>query len=314
MRTPLVVYRSAIVASCASLLLLAGIAAAQAPPAAEPPLPQNPNWGLEFYGHYEIRPNIKYSTTGNQANTLDVWARRNNQTPLPTVIFIHGGGWNGGTKEAGIGFLLPYIAMGWNAVNVDYRVAPAAHAPVAVEDCLCALRWIAANAQKYQIDTSRLIVTGDSSGGHLSLTTGMIPATAEVDSLCPGPPLPKIAAIVDFYGITEVNDLLDGPNKRPFAVSWVGDSPDKAEIARRVSPLEYVRAGLPPVMMIHGDSDPVVPYQQTVRLKAALDKAGVPNELFTVPGGAHGFFPAEQYDSVYAAIMKFLKKQGLPVQ
>jgi acetyl esterase/lipase len=299
----------------AMLLLTACMAAAQATSAGNPPpLPPGPNWGLEFYGHYQISPNIVYLTASDYKNTLDIWTRRDAQSPQPTVVFIHGGGWTGGTKEAGIGFLLPYIAMGWNAVNVDYRVARVAHAPAAVEDCLCALRWIAANAQKYRIDVSRLVVTGDSAGGHLSLTTGMMPANPEVDSLCPGPPLPKVAAIVDFYGITDVNELLDGPNKRAYAVTWVADSPNKAEIAKHVSPLEYVRGGLPPTMIIHGDADPVVPYQQSVRLKSALDKVGVPNELYTVPGGKHGFFAAEQYVPLYGAIKRFLKSQGLPVQ
>jgi acetyl esterase/lipase len=204
--------------------------------------------------------------------------------------------------------------MGWNVVNVDYRVARIAQAPAAVEDCLCALRWVAANARQHYIDVNRLVVTGDSSGGHLALTTGMIPESAGLDRQCAGLPLPKMAAIVDFYGITDVNDLLDGPNRRTFAVQWLGSALNREEIAKRVSPIEYVRSGLPPVMMIHGDADPVVPYQQTVRLKAALDKVGVPNELYTVPGGQHGFFPADQYVPLYAAVKQFLKKQGLPVQ
>jgi acetyl esterase/lipase len=278
-----------------SILLFAGTVCAQSPPT------RSSNWAIEFNGHYGIRPNITYLTAGGHANALNVWSRRGAQGPQPTVIFIHGGGWIGGTKEGGIGFLLPYIAMGWNA-------------PAAVEDCLCALRWIAANAKQYQIDLNRLVATGDSAGGHLSLTTGMIPANAEVDSLCPGPPLPRVAAVVDFYGISDVNDLLDGANQRPWAVDWLDDSPNQEDIAKRASPLEYVRAGLPPIMMVHGDADPTVPYQHSVRLKAALDKAGVANELSTVPGGHHGGFTAEEYVRVYAAIMPFLKKQGLPVQ
>lgn len=296
-----------------SMIVSAGTVYAQAPPAETRTPVQSPNWAVEFYGRYGIRPNITYLTAGGHTNTLDVWARRGVDTPQPTVIFIHGGGWTGGTKEAGIGFLLPYIAMGWNAVNVDYRVARVANAPAAVEDCLCALRWIAANAKQYQIDLTRLVVTGDSAGGHLSLTTGMVPANAEVDRLCPGPPLPKVAAVVNFYGITDVNDLLEGPNQRSYAVQWLGEVPNKAEVARRVSPLEYVRPGLPPTMIIHGDADPVVPYQHSLRLKAALDKAGVANEMYTVPGGRHGGFTPAEYVPVYSAIMAFLKKQGLPV-
>jgi len=290
-----------------SISLLAGVVYAQTPPA------PSTRWATEFNGNYFIRPNITYLITGGHANTLDVWSRQGVRSPQPTVIFIHGGGWIGGTKEGGIGFLLPYIAMGWNAVNVDYRMARVAHAPAAVEDCLCALRWVAANAQQYNIDLKHLVVTGDSAGGHLALTTGMIPASAAVDTLCPGPPLPKVAAIVDFYGISDVNDLLGGANLRYWAVEWPGDSANKKDIAKRASPLEYVRAGSPPTMIVHGDADPTVPYQQSVRLKAALDKAGVASELFTVPGGHHGGFTAEQYVPVYEAIMQFLKKQGLPV-
>jgi acetyl esterase/lipase len=160
---------------------------------------------------------------------------------------------------------------------------------------------------------NRLVLTGDSAGGHLALTTGMIPESAGLDRECPGVPLPRIAAIVDWYGITDVNDLLEGPNLKNYAVQWLGARPDRAEIARRVSPLEYVRSGLPPVIMIHGDADPTVPYQHSVRLKAALDKVGVPNELFTVPGGHHGGFSPDQNVQVYGAIRQFLKKQGLPV-
>jgi dipeptidyl aminopeptidase/acylaminoacyl peptidase len=126
--------------------------------------------------------------------------------------------------------------------------------------------------------------------------------------------LPKVAAIVDWYGITDVNDLLDGDNRRNYAVQWLGSAPNRGEIAKRLSPLEYVRAGLPPVLMIHGDADPTVPYQQSVRLKAALDKVGVQNEFFTVPGGKHGGFTAEENVKVYGAIKEFLKKQGLPVK
>jgi acetyl esterase/lipase len=88
--------------------------------------------------------------------------------------------------------------MGWNVVNVDYRVARIAQSPAAVEDCLCALRWVAANAKQHHIDVNWLVVTGDSSGGHLALTTGMIPESAGLDRQCPGVPLPKVAAIVDY--------------------------------------------------------------------------------------------------------------------
>jgi acetyl esterase/lipase len=278
---------------------------------AQSALAQSSGWTLEFANHYGVQPNITYLVANNYENKLDLYERRDAADPQPTLIYIHGGGWTGGTKESGFNKVLPYLEMGWNVVNVEYRLARVSPAPAAVEDCLCALRWVAANAKAHHIDVNRLVLTGDSAGGHLALTTGMIPESAGLDRECPGVPLPRVAAIVDWYGITDVNDLLEGPNLKNYAVQWLGSAPNRAEIAKRVSPLEYVRAGLPPVLMIHGDADPTVPYQHSVRLKGALDKAGVPNEFFTVPGGKHGGFSPEENVKVYGTIRAFLKKQGL---
>jgi acetyl esterase/lipase len=275
---------------------------------------QTSNWALEFGNHYTVQANFVYNVANNFENKLDLYSRRDVQDPQPTLIYIHGGGWTGRSKEAGFNKVLPYLEMGWNVVNVEYRLAKVSHAPAAVEDCLCALRWVAANAKNLHIDTSKIVVTGDSAGGHLALTTGMIPESAGLDRQCPGVPLPKVAAIVDWYGITDVNDLLEGANLRNYAVEWLSSAPDRAAIAKRLSPLEYVRPGLPPTFMIHGDADPTVPYQHSLRLKASLDQAGVPNRLFTVPGGHHGGFTAEENVKVYGAIKEFLKAQGLPVR
>jgi acetyl esterase/lipase len=271
------------------------------------------NWTLEFANHYAVQPNITYLVANNYEDKLDLYERRDVAEAQPTLIWIHGGGWTGGTKESGFNKILPYLEMGWNVVNVEYRLARVSQAPAAVEDCLCALRWVAANAKAHHIDVNRLVVSGDSAGGHLALTTGMIPESEGLDRECPGVALPKVAAIVDWYGITDVNDLLDGANRRNYAVQWLGSASNRGEIAKRLSPLEYVRPGLPPILMIHGDADPTVPYQHSIRLKAALDKAGVPNQFFTVPGGKHGGFSAPENVQVYGAIKAFLKKNGLPV-
>jgi dipeptidyl aminopeptidase/acylaminoacyl peptidase len=96
-------------------------------------------------------------------------------------------------------------------------------------------------------------------------------------------------------------------------VTWLGNAPNKQELAKRLSPLTYVRAGLPPVLTIHGDADPTVPYAQALRLQKALTAAGVPNELFTVPGGKHAFqcCTLEQRQKVYQTIHSFLVKHGV---
>ena len=261
---------------------------------------------ISFQTDYQITPNITYLTANNFEAKLDVYRRRNVSQPQPTLIYVHGGGWTGGTKEQSSLAFLPFLQMGWNVVNVEYRLARVSLAPAAVEDCLCALRWVYRNAKQYDFDTSRLVVSGDSAGAHLALTTGMLPESAGFDRQCPGTEQLKVAAIVNWYGITDVADLLDGPNMKTYAVTWLAAMPNRDDMAKRVSPLTYMRPGLPPVITIHGDADPTVPYTHALRLRDALEKAHVPNRLVTVPGGKHGGFSQAERVTIYAAIREFL--------
>jgi acetyl esterase/lipase len=271
-------------------------------------------FALDAGNQYWIRPDVVYGVENGHENKLDVIYPHNATTAVPAVIYIHGGGWVFGDKAGAVLETLPYLKMGWAAVNVEYRMASASKAPAAVEDCRCALRWIVRNAKDYHIDPTRLVVTGHSAGGHLSLTTGMLKESDGLDTNCPrdkGEAEPKIAAIVNWYGITDVADLLAGQNLKNYAVAWLGSTPNKEDIARRVSPLTYVRSDNPPIITIHGDGDDVVPYSHALRLQQALDKAGVPNQLFTVKGGGHGQFSDEENRKAYAAIFQFLAKQNL---
>jgi len=271
-------------------------------------------FALDAGNRYWIRPDVVYGVENGHENKLDVIYPHNATSPVPTVIYIHGGGWVFGDKAGAVLETLPYLQMGWAAVNVEYRMAGASKAPGAVEDCRCALRWIARNAKDYHIDLSRLVVTGHSAGGHLSLTTGMLKESDGLDTNCPGDKgeaEPKIAAIVNWYGITDVADLLGGPNRKTYAIAWLGSAANKEEVARRVSPLSYVRGDNPPIITVHGDADDVVPYSHALRLQQALDKAGVPNQLFTIKGGGHGQFSDEENRKAYAAIFQFLAKQNL---
>ena len=268
-------------------------------------------WATHATNKYQVFPNVTYLVASNWEAKLDVYKRRDATGPQPTLIFFHGGGWVRGSKEESQMSLMPWLEMGWNVVNVEYRLGPVALAPAAVEDGLCALRWIATHSKDYDIDPGRMVTSGESAGGHLAMTTGMIPESAGLDRQCPGIPLPKVAAIVDWYGITDVADLLAGPNLKPYAVQWLSSLPNREEIARRVSPLTYVREGLPPVLAIQGDADPGVPYQQSLRLREALTKANVTNELVTIPGGKHGGFTPAERSMIYIKIREFLAKNGL---
>jgi acetyl esterase/lipase len=263
-------------------------------------------------------PNIVYARANGWEGKLDVYAQRTpqNSPPTPVVIFIHGGGWVQGTKEGSmVRGVLPYIAMGYSVVNVEYRLANVSLAPAAIEDCRCALRWVVAHAKDYNLDVNRIVISGESAGGHLALTTGMIPASAGFDRTCFTTTEPQVAAIVDFFGITDIADLLDGPNKKPFpeswpyTVQWLGNQPNRADVAKASSPLTYVRAGGPPTISIHGDADPLVPYAHSTRLQEALQNAGVAHELVTIPSGGHGNFSTPEWQRAFAAVEKFLSTQ-----
>ena len=260
---------------------------------------------------YRVIPNVTYHVASNQENKLDLYVPRGASGPTPVLMYIHGGGWVGGSKESSVLRILPYLEMGWAVANIEYRLGAVARAPAAVEDGLCALRWVIRNAGQYNLDTSRIVTTGNSAGGHLALTTGMIPASAGLDRECPGSEELRVAAIINWYGITEVGDLLDGPNTKSYAVEWMGSLENRFEIAERVSPMTYVRAGLPPTLTIHGDADPTVPYQHAIMLHEKLDEVGVPNELHTVPGGRHGGFNQEQTLAIFETIRRFLAQHGL---
>jgi dipeptidyl aminopeptidase/acylaminoacyl peptidase len=154
----------------------------------------------------------------------------------------------------------------------------------------------------------------------LALTTGMLTPAAGFDHECytdednvwsqnPGTDKdPRVAAIVNWFGIADVLDELHGPNAKGYAVAWLGDQPNADELARRLSPIRYVDKNTPPIITIHGDQDTLVPHEQSVRLHKALDAAGVPNQLLTVPGAGHGGFSYEQNQGAWAAIREFLKK------
>ena len=270
---------------------------------------------------YSVIPNITYQRAGGTDLKLDVYRPRDVNGPNPTLMYIHGGGWTNGSKEGSSLTFLPYLEMGWTVVNVAYRLADAAHAPAAVEDTRCALRWVYRNAEQYGFDKNSIVVTGNSAGGHLALTTGMLTSDVGMERQCPGDRMRstwdvgprnmetlEVAAIINWYGITSVSDLLNnGPGTSGnFTEAWVGSSPDRIAIAARVSPINHVRNDLPPILTIHGDEDSIVPYAHGVKLHESLERAGVSNKLITIEGGGHGGFSSGQMEGIYAEIREFL--------
>lgn len=271
---------------------------------------------------YDVHAGQTYATMSGRDLKLDVYAPSTKPVvPVPVLINIHGGGWVAGSREGRALTALPYMQMGFAVVNIEYRLAKNALAPAAVEDALCALQWVGRNAKRYNFDLGKVVVSGDSAGGHLALTTGMIKGDSEFANQCAaneptwsGPYVnaaPKVAAVINWYGITDVADMLQGPNIRSYAVGWFGSMPGRMSLAAQLSPLTHVRADGPAVLTIHGDTDPLVPYAHATRLHKALDKAGVKNELMTIKGGGHGGFSAEQQLAAYEKIRSFLGGLGI---
>ena len=201
-------------------------------------------WATHAANEYQMYPNVTYLTMGDTQLKMDIYRRRTATTPQPTIIYMHGGFWVAGNKEAAILNVLPWMEMGWNVVNVEYRLGPNTLAPGALEDSFCALRYVGQQAKTYNVDVDRIVVTGESAGGHLALALGIIPESEGFDRECAAnTPLPKVAAVINWFGIADVPDVIDGPNRRPPAERWFGSLPNRMEIAKRVSPMTYVRAG-----------------------------------------------------------------------
>jgi acetyl esterase/lipase len=138
-------------ATALACLALGAPASAQLSPSA--------TWAAHALNNYQVTANLTYLTASNYESKLDIYTRRGATTPQPTVVFFHGGFWAAGTKEASLLSLLPWMELGWNVVNVEYRLARVAPAPAAVEDAVCALRFLAAQAKTYAIDVNRIVTT-----------------------------------------------------------------------------------------------------------------------------------------------------------
>ncbi len=302
---------SVLTAMTCSLLWSCGATLSKAQSGGDPSLPEAIAAASDLTDNYHVTPNIVYLKSPKYEARLDVYRRKSPGTKA-TLIYIHGGGWRGGpSKEEYSLWFQPFLMLGWNVINVEYRPSTVAPAPAAVEDCICALHWVALHATEYDVDVNRVILMGHSAGAHLALMTAMAPASAGFDHECPEPAPLKIAAVIDWFGIADVADLLHGPHTQTFAQQWIGTAPGAEARARSVSPLAYVRSGLPPTILIHGDKDPKVPYSQAVTLHHALEKVSVATELVTIPGGGHGGYGNAQTQNAYAHIFQFLTRNGI---
>lgn len=275
-----------------------------------------------LYSKSVVVPNLTYLTIGGIDLQLDAYvpARELGGAPWvkfsderkPVLLYIHGGGWSDLNRTYRNLNFLPYVEKGWAVVNVDYRLLKQAPFPACVTDCRHALNWIYENADRFKFDTARIVVSGESAGGHLALMTAFL--TNDAAFAIPNPPVHRklqVAAVVNWFGISDVRRIMEFWNSPSYVTNLVGDLSKQEEIYRSCSPLTHINASVPPVLTIHGDADQVVPIDQATRLHEALDQCGVKNQLHIVKGKRHGDFDEREMSENFRAIWRFLGEVGV---
>jgi len=255
-------------------------------------------------------PNVTYLQQGAWEGKLDTFTRTDSPGPHPTLVFFHGGSDDRGVKENELFNLLRYVELGWNVVNVEHRLPGVTLGPAMMQNGWCALRWVVRNAPLYGFDANKIVVSGQSAGGWTALTTAMAPSRW-ADQTCPGKADVKVAAIVNWYGVTNPAAQLEGANASPGTVASFRGLPNPIGVAKTISPVDMVTPSVPPVITIHGEFDANVPYTQATQLHELLKRAGVTEQLITIPRGGHGGFPREENRRAYASIEAFLGKLGI---
>jgi len=247
-----------------------------------------------------VERDIVYARVGQRELLLDLYRPPEASGPLPVVVWIHGGGWRGGSKNSP-GRALPIVARGYALVSVGYRLSGEAIFPAAVEDCKAAVRWIRANADNYGLDAGRIGAWGSSAGGHLVAFLGTAGDVKEFDTGANGEYSSRVQAVCDWFGPTDflrMNDFPgrinhDGPESPESRFIGGPIQENKGKVAK-ANPITYVTADDPPFLIMHGENDQAVPYNQSELLYDALKQAGVEATLYRVKGGDHGFRGASQ--------------------
>ena len=213
--------------------------------------------------------------------------------PFPIAIIVHGGGWSGGDKARDMSLLFkPLSDAKFTWFSINYRLAPKHRFPACIEDVEEAIRWVKKHATEYKGDPQRIALIGESAGGHLVCLAA---ARAKDDT--------RVAAVVGFAAPTDlVADVerrggISPSLKNVFGRDSLDD--DTRSQLRDASPLNLLKAGMPPFLLIHGTDDKSVLYSQSVNFEKRLKDLGVPCEIITIEKGVHGMKNWEKLDTSY---------------
>lgn len=302
-----------------ALLLPVTAALGQAPNSARPKVAPKPP---VIPPNVVVERDVQYGQAGDVPLLLDVVRPKEKcEKPRPVIAFIHGGGWRAGSKSSVIGNLLPYAASGnYVGVSIEYRLSDVAIWPAQIHDCKAAIRWIRANAQKYNLDPEKIGVWGGSAGGHLVSMLGVSGGVKELEGGCGSAGhSSQVTCVVDFCGpsdfpaIARVKADAGRAAYNPVSMLLGGPVEEKQDLAKSASPITYVSSGAPPFLVVHGTADPIVPLDQATSFHAALKKAGVSSTFLKIEGGGHGIGGPEVQKRVQAFFEKHLRGQPVEV-
>ncbi|MGH7174253.1 MAG: alpha/beta hydrolase fold domain-containing protein, partial [Gemmataceae bacterium] len=232
---------------------------------------------------------VPYVADGHERQKLDLYLPEKVRGPLPVIVYVHGGAWRGGSKEAGRQ-LVSFVAKGYAVAAVNYRLSQHAKFPAQIEDCKTAIRWLRAHAKEYNLDTDHFGAMGGSAGGHLVALLGTAGHVKELEGKGNLEQSSRVQAVVDWFGPTDLTKL-SGRNTRPDSPQAkliggpIADNKDKAD---KANPITYITKDAAPFLIMHGTRDQTVPFNQSELLHAALKKAGVETTLKPIEGAGHG--------------------------
>ncbi|HEX3855975.1 MAG TPA: alpha/beta hydrolase [Verrucomicrobiae bacterium] len=258
--------------------------------------------------------NIEYSNPDGQHLQLNMARPKNADGLLPVVLCIHGGGFRGGTRDGHNALCLKLAQHGFVAVTITYRLAPKYQFPAAVYDTKAAVRWLRANAAKYQIDPARIGVMGDSAGGHLAQFLGVTAGVKEFegDGGNAGESS-SVACVVNEYGTSDLTKSygksVDAGEVLPLFLG--GDLQTALPRHIQASPLNWVTPDAAPTFIMHGTDDKYVAYEQSVWMRNRLQACGVDVEMITFEGAGHGFKGADA-EKAEQALIAFFEKHLKP--
>jgi len=252
---------------------------------------------------------IVYGKGDNADLELDLAMPAASNGPFPAIVCIHGGGWKAGNRQQLVGLTEVFAKKNFVAVTISYRLAPKYQFPAQIEDCKAAVRWMRANADKYNIDSKRIGAVGFSAGAHLSCLLGAADETADLEGQGGNPKQSsKVQAVVSFFGPTDFTTKTWTKDvENAFFVPFLGGKfEEKKDQYRKCSPIIYCSKNNPPFLFFHGTEDTLVGIEHSQKMTKKLRELGVSAELVTMEGDGHGW-GGEKLTRTLDQTVKFFK-------